>query len=108
MFRPSAAPRWKMATNPFLRAPCWSPAKAARSSQSGAEPMPAIAIAELRRKILRDIAIALPFLKIRGAERQPGGQRSQVLLLRQARFNGVARGGRGVRQKNIALDPGCV
>src|SRR5580658_6673480 len=103
MFSPSAAPRWKIATSTFLRAPCWSAAKAARSSQSGAEPTPAIAMAELRRKILRESAI-LPSLKIRGTERQPGGQRAQVLLLCETRLNRVARGGRCLGHKDAAFD----
>src|SRR5580704_4857321 len=96
-----------MATSTFLRAPCWSAAKAARSSHSGAEPMPAIAIAELRRNIMRESGI-LPSLKIRGAQGQPGGQSAQVLLLLEARFNRIARGWRSVGHKNAAFDPRCV
>src|SRR6185312_2588441 len=97
MLSPSAAPRWKIATRTFLRPPCCSAAKAARWSQSGAEPVPAIAIAELRRKILRETFIhQLPALKIRRPERKPGNHRSGAYF-RQPGFDGQLRANRRVR-----------
>ena len=48
MFKPSAAPRWKITTR-ILRLP-WVVA-AARPSQNGTEPAPAITTADPRRKI---------------------------------------------------------
>src|ERR1700730_12277473 len=64
--RPSAAPRWKIATRIFLRAPGASAAYSARSSHNGAEPAPTMASAELRRK-KRRLVISM-FLKLRGTQ----------------------------------------
>jgi hypothetical protein len=61
MFNPSAAPRWNIAIKTF-RLP--GVAAAARPSQTGTEPAPAITIADPRRKI-RLVSIFLTSSEIR-------------------------------------------
>src|SRR5881227_343955 len=59
MFRPSAAPRWKIATRIFLRAFGPSAAYRARCNQSGALPTPTIASAEFFRNNRRVLIMSL-------------------------------------------------
>src|ERR1700691_246923 len=71
MLRPSAAPRWKIATRIFLRGEGPSAAYRARSSHSGAVPAPTIASAELRTKNLRVVIVSSEslLLEVEGAQR---------------------------------------
>src|ERR1035437_6679240 len=113
MLRPSAAPRWKIATRTFLRCPVVVCANAARSSQSGDVPTPTMAMAESRRKIRLDIgmfASFLPSLKVRRAESQARDHGScglPDLLLRgliEPSLDCCLRGGRCIRKENISFD----
>jgi hypothetical protein len=61
MFKPSAAPRWKMATRIFFFLPSTA---AARASQEGTAPIPAIATAEPRKKMRRVTMVVLPPLEV--------------------------------------------
>src|SRR6266852_3391958 len=71
MFRPSAAPRWKMATRIFLRVPA-SAAYRARCSQTGTAPTPTMAKPAFLKNILRVDMGDSPPLKVGRAEDEAG------------------------------------
>src|SRR6516165_853434 len=83
MFNPSAAPRWKIATR-ILRRP--RVVAAARPSQKGTDPAPAMTIADPRRKI-RLVSIPLPPLKFGRADYQARDQSGSRLPALQSLFN---------------------
>ena len=78
IFRPSAAPLWKITTRILRRE---FVAAVARASQAGALPTPNIAMAEFLRNALRYILrLTLPPLEFRGSQNQTCDDRSLFLL----------------------------
>src|SRR5580700_7062686 len=102
MFKPSTAPRWKIATRIFLRPPielvaepAVSAAKTERDNHAGMAPTPNIASAEPFRKTRLDGIYLLPLLEIRRPNYQRGHQRRVLLLIIfQGFVDGRARFGR--------------
>src|SRR5215831_19198658 len=78
MLSPSAAPRMKIATRVLRFLP---PAVAARASHPGATPIPAITIAEPRRKTRRVTMILLPPLKLGRTENHRSDERRLGVLV---------------------------
>src|SRR4051794_40296374 len=104
MLRPSAAPRWKMATR-ILRLPC--AAAAARPSQKGTAPAPAMAMAEPRRKILL-VSIGLSPLKFGRADDHAGDEAGDRLFAAEALVDGGEGLRGGVAMEQVLRDGGGV
>src|ERR1700719_3310020 len=94
MFKPSTAPRWKMATSIFLRPAAESAAKAERDSHAGMAPTPNIARAEPFRNTRLDGILWLPLLKIGRSNHQRCHQRRVLLLVFKSLVDRRARLGR--------------
>src|SRR5215472_15607999 len=76
---------------------------AARPSQNGADPAPAITIAESRKKI-RLVSIELPPLEFRGADHQSGDEARVSLSAFEPFFNRLKRLFRRVAVQQVAGD----